>query len=71
MQAIKAYYDSLPEQIVVPKHLVHHRAEIIYILDEDKQQAQIPGATLTDFFGSIPAFPERSDQGLYEKREIL
>jgi hypothetical protein len=29
------------------------------------------GKSLADFFGSIPDFPERAPQGVFEKREPL
>ena len=68
MEAIKKYYNDLPENITLPKNFIHKKGEIIIILDDYKEQTNI---SLKDFFGSIPDFPERAEQGNYEKRKEI
>ncbi len=61
MNAIKTYYDDLPEIITIPKELAHRKAELIIIFEDDIPQNNV--LRLKDFFGAIPDFPERSPQG--------
>ena len=56
MNAIKKYYEKLPESIVIPKEYANKKAEIIIIFDEEKENKN----SLLEFYGSIPDFPERS-----------
>ncbi len=65
MEAIKKYYDDLPEKILIPKNFVHKKGKIIIILDDDKT---LKNNGLKDFFGSIADFPDRDEQGNYEER---
>jgi hypothetical protein len=69
MNTIKTTYNSLPESIHIPKELVSRKAEIIIIVEDDT--ARDKNLTLESFFGSIPDFPGREDQGTFEKRESL
>ena len=69
MNAIKTHYDDLPETIKIPDEFVHKKGEIIIIIDEDIQNKK--KKKLSDFFGSIPDFPERFSQGEYEDRIVL
>ena len=70
MDAIRRIYEDLPEKVVIniPKNLVHRKAEII-IITEDIERKTIKNAL--DFYGSLPDFPERMTQGIYESREVL
>ena len=67
MNTIKKTYDDLPEMVTIeiPKNLVHRKAEIFIITEENDITGQ---KTLLDYFGSIPDFPERFPQGEFEKR---
>lgn len=69
MNAIKTYYEDIPESIKVPADFAHRKGEIIIILDEDIPSSK--NKKLKDFFGAIPDFPERADQGNYEERDEL
>ncbi|MCI0512721.1 hypothetical protein L0128_05875 [candidate division KSB1 bacterium] len=69
MNATKTVYQALPETILIPKEFVHRKGEIIILIEDD---IQLPKPKfLKDFFGILPDFPERADQGEYESREIL
>ena len=70
MDAIKQIINELPEKVTIdiPKHLIHRKAEIIILTEEEENSNK---KTLSDFFGAIPDFPERSPQGDYENREHL
>lgn len=70
MNAMRTTYEDLPETVTltIPREMAHKRAEIIVLVDESSAPA---GKSLTDFFGSIPDFPDRAPQGEYEKRESL
>jgi hypothetical protein len=68
MNAIRTIYEDLPELVKMPKDFVHRKAEIIIIL-EDKVRGK--KKSLSEFFGIIPDFPERFNQGGYEERESL
>ena len=65
MEAIKKYYNDLPENITIPKDFIHKKGEIIIILDDYKESKN---TSLKDFFGYIPDFPDRTEQGNYEER---
>jgi hypothetical protein len=67
MNAIKTSYESLPEMIPVPKEFIHHKGEIIIILEDDVKDTK--KTSIADYFGCIPDFPERSFQGNYEDWE--
>jgi hypothetical protein len=69
MNAIKTSYNSLPESIHIPKELISRKAEIIIILEDDT--ARDTNMTLESFYGSIPDFPSRENQGTFERREPL
>jgi len=69
MNAIKKTYDEIPETIDVPKEFINKKGEIIFIVEDEEQSGK--SKTLKDFYGAIPDFPERADQGEYEKREEL
>jgi len=70
MEAIKQTYDDLPEQIIIniPKNLVHRKAEVIIITEDSNLNSKKP---VLSFFGTIPDFPERGDQGDFEIRESI
>ncbi len=68
VNAIKTTYDSLPERITVPRQYVHKRAEVIILLDDDVVENS---PSLSDFFGSLPGFPDREPQGAFEVRDEL
>lgn len=61
MNAMRTTYEDLPETVTltIPNDMAHKRAEIIVLVDEPRAAA---GKSLTDFFGSIPDFPERAPQ---------
>jgi hypothetical protein len=67
---MRTTYEDLPETVTltIPKEMAHKRAEIIVLVDET---GVANGKSLADFFGSIPDFPERAPQGVFEKREPL
>ena len=68
MNSIKTTYNKLPETISIPKEFIHKQGEIIIILaDEHISQKKL----LKDFYGSLPDFPIRSNQGNYEERDPL
>jgi hypothetical protein len=69
MNATKTIYQALPETILIPKEFVHRSGEIIILIDEELSSPK--SKLLKDFFGILPDFPERSQQGEYEPREIL
>lgn len=69
MNAIKTVYNSLPENISIPKEFIHRKAEIIIILEDDINDNQ--SSTLASFYGCLPDFPARFEQGNFEKRELL
>ncbi len=66
--AIKTSYEALPETISIPQEYVNRRAEVIILLENE-----VPTETrqMSEFFGAIPDFPEREDQGSYEERASL
>lgn len=66
--AFRASYDSLPPSIIVPPECVNRPAEVIILFDTDRQ---LSCCSLGDFFGSIPDFPERDEQGKHEDRDRL
>lgn len=66
--AIKTSYEALPEKISVPPEYVNRRAEVIILLDS---AVSSESHSISEFFGSIPDFPERDDQGTYEDRSRL
>lgn len=66
--AFKTTYESLPDKISVPDDYVHKRAEVIILLDEDPSPVT---RFISEFFGTIPDFPERDEQGRYEIRDSL
>ncbi|MEA1973054.1 MAG: hypothetical protein U9N34_07170 [Candidatus Cloacimonadota bacterium] len=68
MEAIKKYYNDLPEIITIPKELIHRKGEIIIIIEDYKESKN---KSLKDFFGYIPSFPERTLQGSYEERSKI
>jgi hypothetical protein len=70
MNAMRTTYEDLPETVTltIPREMAHKRAEIIVLVDETRVSN---GKSLADFFGSIPDFPERAPQGVFEKREPL
>jgi len=61
MEAIKNTFDDLPEQVIIdiPKDLVHRKAEVIIITEEEAVSQK---KSILSFFGSIPDFPEREPQ---------
>jgi hypothetical protein len=65
--AIKTSYEALPETIAVPREYVNRRAEVIILLENE-----VPGQSrfMSEFFGSIPDFPEREDQGTHEPMKM-
>ena len=65
MHAIKTLYDDLPEKITIPKDLIHKKAEVIIILEDEVGHKK----KLGEFFGSIPDFPARAAQGEYSERK--
>jgi len=69
MNAIKKTYNEIPETINVPKEFIHKKGEIIFIVEDE--DLPVKNRSLMDFYGSIPDFPERADQGEFEKREEL
>jgi len=69
MNIIKTMYSELPETITIPKEYVHKKGQIIIILDESIQD--LNKKSLKDFYGTIPDFPERAFQGIYDNREEL
>ena len=69
MNAVKTIYENLPETIKIPKEFIHKKAEMILIFDDNPSGKN--GKKLSDFYGSIPDFPERAEQGRFEAREIL
>ena len=69
MNAIKTMYEDIPEINKIPEEFVHKKGEIIIIIDE--QFTHENRKKLTDFYGTIPDFPERFSQGNYEERESL
>ena len=68
MKAIKKYYDELPDKIYIPKEFIHRKGEIIILLEDKKE---LKRKKLKDFFGYIPDFPERMEQGDYEQRKEI
>ncbi len=70
MNALRTTYDDLPETVTlnIPKEMAHRRGEIIVIVDEIPVDQR---KELLDFFGSIPDFPDRGDQGEPDNRESL
>ncbi|MBI5323706.1 MAG: hypothetical protein HZB41_00215 [Ignavibacteriae bacterium] len=69
MNAVKTIYEDLPEIIEIPKEFIHKKAELILIFDDNPSGKN--GKKLSDFYGSIPDFPERDIQGRFESRDIL
>lgn len=69
MNSIRTKYDELPESISIPKEYIHKKAELIILIDDKPSLNN--GKKLTDFYGSIPDFPERAEQGKFEIRESL
>ena len=71
MDAIKQTINDLPAKVTIdiPQHLIHRKAEII-ILTEDEEEGR-KKKKLSDFFGSIPDFPDRFPQGDFENRAHL
>jgi hypothetical protein len=67
MNTVKKMFDDMPETIQVPEEFVHKKGKIIIIIDDQGRKKSF----LKDFYGSIPDFPERSDQGDYEERTPL
>lgn len=70
MNALKTVYDDIPPTIRIPKEFVHKKGEIIILIDEPNDTKQSE-KNLSDFFGSIPDFPDRAPQGDYDERESL
>ncbi|MEX2443590.1 MAG: hypothetical protein WD492_08295 [Alkalispirochaeta sp.] len=66
--AFKTSYDSLPETISIPDEYVNKRAEVIILFENET-----PATTqfIGEFFGSIPDFPDRAEQGTIETRDTL
>ena len=69
MNTVKKKYNEIPETIDVPREFIKKKGEIIFIIDDEIQPAK--GKSLKDFFGAIPDFPDRTEQGDYEKREEI
>lgn len=65
---IKTSYEALPETISVPQEYVNRRAEVIILLENE---APTEARQISEFFGAIPDFPDREDQGSYEERTPL
>lgn len=85
MKTIRRIYERMPETISVPPELRSRRAEVIILpLDEmadadepelkivnGQSESETDDPSITQFFGSLPDFPEREPQGEYEIREEL
>jgi len=81
MKTIRRIYERMPETISVPPELRSRRAEVIILpldeiadVDEPESKAvesEVADPLITQFFGSLPDFPEREPQGEYEIREEL
>ncbi|OGU42582.1 MAG: hypothetical protein A2X61_17135 [Ignavibacteria bacterium GWB2_35_12] len=69
MNVVKTIYEDLPETVKIPKEFIHKKAEMILLIDDKSSQKN--EKKLSDFFGSIPDFPERDEQGNFEIREIV
>ncbi|MEN3335632.1 MAG: hypothetical protein V7641_4997 [Blastocatellia bacterium] len=85
MKTVRRIYERMPDTISVPPELRSRRAEVIILpLDEvadadvpesnaanGQAESEIADPLITQFFGSLPDFPEREAQGEYEIREEL
>lgn len=67
--AVKNIFEDMPEIIRVPKEFVHKRCTVIFT--EFDEEETIAKPVLEDFYGALPDFPERSQQGDYETRDVL
>jgi hypothetical protein len=68
MQAIKTVYDDIPELITIPKEFTHKKGEIIIIIEEDSVEGK---NKIKEYYGCIPGFPERENQGRFTERDTL
>lgn len=69
MQAIKTFYEDIPEHITIPKEFTHKKGEVIIIIEENAVTAG--KNKIKEFYGCIPAFPEREELGGFTEREAL
>jgi hypothetical protein len=69
MQAIKTFYEDIPEHITIPKEFTHKKGEVIIIIEENV--VTVENNKIKEFYGSIPAFPEREKLGDFTERDTL
>ena len=75
MQAIREIREVFSEELVLhlPAEFLQQTVEIIVLPLGEYALQTPPGRhkSLHDFFGILPDFPERAEQGQYEKRDVL
>lgn len=63
MNAIRQIHENLAEMIQVPEEFRHRKTEVIFIAIEDSD-SQADQTFLSRFYGAIPDFPNRDEQGV-------
>jgi len=67
MIAIKNIYKNAPDSIPVPDELKSKDIEVIFLPIENRENS----TDISAFYGSIPDFPDRDEQGELPIREQL
>ncbi len=65
MIAIKNIYKNAPDSIPVPDEFISKDIEVIFLPVEKKQDT----TDIIRFYGAIPDFPDRDEQGKLPERE--
>ncbi|MGZ8158419.1 MAG: hypothetical protein ACXWT1_14450 [Methylobacter sp.] len=74
MHAIRQIYEDAPDTINMPDMFRHRRTEVIFIAIDEPAEPQNTQPMfqkdlgIAEFFGCIPDFPVREQQGEYENR---
>ncbi len=64
MNAIRSIYKNAPDSIPVPEGFKKKDIEVIFLsIEESPEKAEI-----SQFFGVLPNFPDREEQGLPQDR---
>lgn len=74
---IRKIYEKMPDvvTVTVPPELRNRRVELLILPLSDEQSlddsSDVADPEILEFFGSMPDFPERDSQGIYEEREEM
>lgn len=67
MNAVTSIYKNAPTSIPVPEEFQKKNIEVIFLPVEDEKKK----IDISIFFGAIPDFPERAQQGELQTRDSL